>query len=380
MATSSMSQSAAGTASRPGRQIMLSSNDYLGLARHPDVIAAARTALAEHGFGSSGARGVARSRPLFEQLEEELAGWGRAHACLVFQSGYAANVGTIPLVAGRGDVVLSDEYNHASCRDAVRLSGAALRTYRHRDVNHLDDLLRRRRLRDPAGSHRLIVVTDGVFGTEGTIAPLPDICTVAERYGALVVVDDAHATGVLGSNGRGTVDHFGLHERVHVQIGSLSKALGSIGGFVYVSPELRQRLLTTARPIVYSTMLPAAAAAAASAALGIIQAEPGRVARLWHNTRLLRDGLAGAGLDLCGTQTPIIPIRTTSFEQSRRFAADLEARGVIVQAVSQRFEGPWHPRLRLIARADLTPVDITASVEAILDLDEEMGGVLARPG
>jgi glycine C-acetyltransferase len=315
---------------------------------------------------------------LFERLEQELADWAAAESCLVFQSGYSANVGTITVVAGRGDLVVGDEYNHASFRDGVRLSGAALRTYRHRDANHLNDLLRRSRIRSPRRTQRIIVITDGVFGTEGTIAPLPDICDVAERYGAMVIVDDAHATGVLGSNGRGSVDHFGLRGRVHVQIGSLSKGLGAIGGFVCTSSEVRQQLLASSRPIVYSTMLPPVAAAASSAALGTLEAEPDLVDRLWFNTRHLHKSLVAVGLDLGETQTPILPVRMATFEQSRQVADGLQARGVIVQAVSQRFEDPWHPRLRLIARADLAEDELDACVDALKVLDEELGSVVSR--
>ena len=292
------------------RSVSFASNDYLGLSRHPDVIAAANAAMAEYGVGATSTRASAPGRAVFERLEAELAEFKAFESGLVFQSGYAANIGTIPALVGPGDVFVRDERSHPSSADGARLSGASDLTFRHRDVSHLEGILRQRRRRRSGVVGKIVVATDGVFGMEGDIAPLADICELAERYGAVVMVDDAHATGVLGRDGRGTVDHFGLSGRVDVHVGTLSKALGAMGGYIGASRELRDRLMRACHPTLYSTLPPPALAAACIAAIGVMRSDTDRIKRLWANTSSFRAKLAAAGFATDGCETPII--RSTS--------------------------------------------------------------------
>lgn len=359
--------------------ISLSSNDYLGLSRHPGVIAAAQGALSEYGFGSSATRAVAGNRRIFEDLERLIAEFKQVDTTLVFQSGYTANLGMIPALIGPRDLLLHDELNHASCGDGARLSGAIVRAYRHRDVGDLEGILSRRRRRKSRLRERIVIVTDGVFGMEGDIAPLPDICAVADRYGASVIVDDAHATGVLGRNGRGSVDYFGLQGRIEVQVGTLSKALGAVGGYVGASERVRDRLSTICHPILYSSLPPAAVAAAAIAALGILEAEPSRVERLWSNTRFMKSRLLAAGFDMGESQTPIIPLYMATPEMALTFASRLRDRGVMAQAATPRRTEGTRSRLRLIVRSDLSENDLVTCADAIEELGRELRDAGRQP-
>ncbi len=271
------------------RLISLSSNDYLGLTHHPRLREAALTAVREFGVGSGAVRTIAGTMSMHEALEAELAEFKGTPAVLTFQSGFTANTGVIPTITGETDLIVSDSLNHASIIDGMRLSKAPRKVYPHADVEALRALLDgvTREGRPETGEpYRLIlIVTDGVFSMDGDIAPLPGIVEAAEAYGAAVMIDDAHASGVLGRDGRGTVDHFDLHGRVAIQIGTLSKAVGSLGGYVAGSTALREILTQRARPFLFSTSHPPAVVAACREALRVMQEEPELLERLWANTR-----------------------------------------------------------------------------------------------
>lgn len=343
--------------------VVLSSNDYLGLSQHPAVVEAAHDALRAHGVGSGSTRGAARSAAIFDLLEQRLADFKGTSAALVFQSGYAANVGLVPALVGHGDLFVRDERTHASAADGALLSGASVRTYRHADPGDLELMLDRWRRRHASGS--IAVATDGVFGMSGDIAPLPDICTVAERFDAMVIVDDAHATGVLGNGGRGSVDHHGVRDRVAVQVGTLSKALGGAGGFVAAGAELRQRLATTSHPTLYSTMPPVAIAAACIAALDVLVAEPGRLARLWQNVAVFKAALVRAGWSGPDGGTPIVPVFLATAETTGRFSSLLREQGIISQAIASPSGVDRRPRLRLIVRSEIAASDLERAAAAV---------------
>ena len=282
------------------RLISLSSNDYLGLTNHPRVCDAAAAAVREFGAGSGAVRTIAGTMAIHEALEAELAEFKGTPAVLTFQSGFTANTGVIPTITGETDLIVSDALNHASIIDGMRLSKAPRKIYPHADVEALREVLREARAtgRPGGGEWRLIlVITDGVFSMDGDIAPLPGIVEAAEEFGAAVMVDDAHASGVLGRNGRGSVDHFGLHGRVAIQVGTLSKAVGSLGGYVAGSLALREILTQRARPFLFSTSHPPAVVAACREAIRVMQDEPELQERLWANTKYFKAELARLGFD-----------------------------------------------------------------------------------
>ena len=278
------------------------SNDYLGMANHPALIQAAKRAADEFGTGAGASRLVCGTMSIHRRLEEAIAKFKQTESALVFATGYMANVGTISSLVGRGDSVYCDRLNHASIFDGVRLSGANLRVYPHKDVDALDRLL------DRQTSGAKLVVTDTVFSMDGDIAPLPDLVDVCERRGATLMVDEAHATGVLGATGHGAIELFKLEGRVPVIMGTLSKAVGSLGGFVAGSSDLTALLVNRARSFIYSTALPPPVCAASLAGLRLIENEPERVAALWTNTRLLHDALRNMGWDIGSGETPITPL------------------------------------------------------------------------
>ena len=283
--------------------ILLSSNNYLGLTDHPVVKEAAKRAVDTWGAGAGGSRLTTGNYALHEELEQEIARFKKTEGAVVFGSGYAANVGVIQALAGKGDAVLSDELNHASIIDGCRLSQAEVKVYHHRDMEHLEALLSQVK-----SCRRRLIVTDGVFSMDGDLAPLPDIVRLAERFEAIVMVDDAHATGVFGGRGAGTVDHYSLGNRVQVQMGTLSKALGSSGAYVAGSLELIDYLRNKARSFIFSTAPPPAAAGAALAAIRLVGRQPEIRTRLWRNARYLRTGLQQLGYRVPAEDSPIIPV------------------------------------------------------------------------
>src|ERR1035437_7350852 len=317
--------------------INLSSNNYLGLATHPRLKEAALAATRDFGVGSGAVRTIAGDMTIHEQLETELAAFKHTEAVLTFQSGFTANTGVIPVLTGEADLIVSDALNHASIIDGMRMSKAPRVVYPHKDTAALRELLREAREKgraDTGAPHRLIlVVTDGVFSMDGDIAPLPGIVAAAEEFGAAVMVDDAHASGVLGRNGRGTVDHFDLHGRVHIQVGTMSKAMGVLGGYVAGSQALRDMLIQRARPFLFSTSHPPAVAAACIAAIHVLQEEPELIDRLWANTIYFKGQLKRLGFDTGASETPITPVMMGDSATAGRFSGRLFEEGVFAQAV-----------------------------------------------
>ncbi|MEX1172121.1 MAG: glycine C-acetyltransferase [Chloroflexota bacterium] len=319
------------------RLISLSSNDYLGLTHHPRLREAALAAVRDFGVGSGAVRTIAGTMTMHEALEAELAAFKDTPAVLTFQSGFTANTGVIPTITGETDLIVSDSLNHASIIDGMRLSKAPRKVYPHADVAALRAILDEAVAtgRDGHGEpYRLIlVVTDGVFSMDGDIAPLPGIVEAAETAGAAVFVDDAHASGVLGRHGRGSVDHFGLHGRVAIQVGTLSKAVGALGGYVAGSTALREILTQRARPFLFSTSHPPAVVEACREALRVMQEEPELHERLWANTRRFKAELARLGFDTGRSETPITPVMMGDPETAMRFSDRLMGEGVFAQPV-----------------------------------------------
>jgi len=359
------------------RVVSLSSNDYLGLTHHPRLREAALAAVRDFGVGSGAVRTIAGTMSMHEALESELAEFKGTPAVLTFQSGFTANTGVIPTITGETDLIISDALNHASIIDGMRLSKAPRKVYPHADVAALRTLLEaaRRDGRPETGEpYRLIlVVTDGVFSMDGDIAPLPGIVDAAEAHDAAVFVDDAHASGVLGRDGRGSVDHFGLHGRVAIQVGTLSKAVGSLGGYVAGSTALREILTQRARPFLFSTSHPPAVVAACREALRVMQEEPELQERLWANTRRFKAELSRLGFDTGRSETPITPVMMGDPETAMRFSDRLMGEGVFAQPVvfpTVPIEGA---RLRTIVTAAHADEQLDLALEAFSKVGKELG-------
>lgn len=352
-----------------GREIInLSSNNYLGLANHPRLREAAKVAVERYGAGSASVRTIAGTMSLHTELERRLAAFKRTEAALVYQSGFTANSGTVSALLGREDVIISDELNHASIIDGARLSRATIKVYPHKDVAAMKQLLE-----ESKGARRILVITDGVFSMDGDIAPLPDIVEVAKQHNAIVMVDDAHASGVLGENGRGTVDHFGLHGQVDIQIGTLSKAIGVLGGYVAGSRVLIEYLIQRARPFLFSTSHPPAVTAACLAALDLLESDPSLVQRLWDNARYFRDGLAGLGFDVSGSETPIIPVIVGEGRKAMELSDRLFEEGVFAQGIAYPTVPRGKARVRTIVTAAHTRDDLDQALEAFAKVGRELG-------
>jgi len=361
-----------------GREVIsLSSNDYLGLTHHPRLREAALKATAEFGVGSGAVRTIAGTMTEHEQLEAELADFKGVEAVLTFQSGFTANTGVIPTITGEADLIVSDALNHASIIDGMRLSKAPRKIYPHKDVAVLRDLLRAAAADgrpDGAGPYRLVlVVTDGVFSMDGDIAPLPAIVEAAEEYGAAVFVDDAHASGVLGRNGRGSVDHFGLHGRVDIQVGTMSKAMGVLGGYVASTQALRELLIQRARPFLFSTSHPPADAAACREAIRVMLDEPWRIERLWASTRRFKAELTRLGFDTGRSETPITPLIVGDSELAIRFSGRLFEEGIFATSVVFPTVALDQARLRTIVTAALTDEHIDRALESFAKVGNELG-------
>jgi glycine C-acetyltransferase len=336
------------------RVISLSSNDYLGLTHHPRLREAVLEAVREYGVGSGAVRTIAGTMSMHEALEAELAAFKGVPAVLTFQSGFTANTGVIATITGETDLIVSDALNHASIIDGMRLSKAPRQIYPHGDIAALREILREAREKGRPGGdpYRLIlVVTDGVFSMDGDIAPLPGVVEAAEAFDAAVMVDDAHASGVLGRHGRGTVDHFGLHGRVAIQVGTLSKAVGSLGGYVAGSQALREILTQRARPFLFSTSHPPAVVAACREAIRVMEDEPELGERLWANTRRFKAELTRLGFDTGHSETPITPVMMGDPDVAGRFSDRLLAEGVFAQPVVFPTVALDKSRLRTIVTA-----------------------------
>ena len=353
-----------------GREVInLASNNYLGLADHPRLKEAAIEAIRRYGVGSAAVRTIAGTMTLHLELERRIAAFKQVEACVVFQSGFAANAGTVAAILGPEDHIISDELNHASIIDGCRLSKAKIHVFPHRDVEAADRILG-----DLAAfPGRKLLITDGVFSMDGDIAPLPELVELAERHGAIMMVDDAHASGVLGRAGRGTVDHFGLHGRVHIQVGTLSKAIGALGGYVCGSRELIEYLYHRARPFLFSTSHPPSVAATCLAAFDLLEQEPERIEALWRNTEYFKSQLRTAGFQTGASQTPITPILVGEASLAHRFSAALFEEGVFATGIGYPTVPKGKARIRTIVTATHTREHLDRALEALVRVGKKLG-------
>ncbi|HKX18555.1 MAG TPA: glycine C-acetyltransferase [bacterium] len=361
------------------RVINLCSNNYLGLANDPRLKDAARRAIDEYGVGSGAVRTIAGNLAIHELVEARLAAFKHTEAALLYQSGFTANAGTVSAVLGRGDVVVSDELNHASIIDGCRLSGAERKIFPHRDVAAARRLLAEARAGDGGHGRHVLLITDGVFSMDGDIAPLPALVEVAEEFGAIMMVDDAHASGVMGAGGRGTVDHFGLHGRVHIQVGTLSKAWACLGGYVAGSRSLIEFLMQRARPLLFSTSHPPSVAATALAALDRIEADPGLIDRLWDNTTFFKAGLVRLGFNTGTSQTPITPVMIGDEAKAMRFSDRLFEEGVFALGIAYPTVARGKARVRTIVTAGHTREQLSEALEVCGRVGREMGVITSPP-
>ena len=352
-----------------GRRVLqMSSNNYLGLTKHPALKKAAIEAIEDYGVGAGSVRTITGTLDIHDQLEQRLAAFKGTEATLVFQSGFTTNQGVLSSILGPDDVVISDELNHASIIDGIRLTKTNKRIYAHKNMDQLEDVLKE------SGSYRQrIVVTDGVFSMDGDIAPLPSIVELAERYDALVYVDDAHASGVLGRCGKGSTDHFGLHGRVHIQVGTLSKAIGAVGGYVASSQVLKDYLTHTARSFLFSTALPPSVAATCLAAIDVLQREPELTERLWANANSFRASLQSDGFDTGESETPIIPIIVGDPARTMAFSQRLLEEGICAQGIVYPTVALERGRVRLIVTAQHTTEDLEFARDVLKKVGTEFG-------
>ncbi|MGE0592038.1 MAG: glycine C-acetyltransferase [Vicinamibacterales bacterium] len=352
-----------------GRSVVnLSSNNYLGLTTHPKLVTAAAEAVRSFGVGSGSVRTIAGTMALHVELERRLAAFKGTEAAVVFQSGFTANAGTVAALLGRDDVIVSDALNHASIIDGARLSRATIKVFPHRDA-----AAARRIVEGLPRGGRTLLITDGVFSMDGDLGALADLCDVADAHGCIMMVDDAHASGVFGRQGRGTIDHFGLHGRVDVQVGTLSKAFGVLGGYVAGSRALVEYLHHRARPFLFSTSHPPAVAAACLAALDVLETEPVWMERLWQNTRFFKAGLARLGLDLGSSESPITPVIVGNGALAMTFSDRLFAEGVFAQGIAFPTVPEDRARIRTIVTAAHTRDELQFALEVIGRVGASLG-------
>jgi glycine C-acetyltransferase len=353
-----------------GRQVInLASNNYLGLTTHPKLREAALEAVRKYGVGSGAVRTISGTMTLHIQLEERIAAFKNVEACVVFQSGFAANAGTVAAILTPEDHIISDELNHASIIDGCRLSKARIHVFAHKDVAAAEKILAE--LESEAG--RKLLITDGVFSMDGDIGPLPGLVEAAEKHGAIMMVDDAHASGVLGRNGRGTIDHFGVHGRVQVQVGTLSKAVGVLGGYVCGSRDLIEFLYHRARPFLFSTSHPPAVAAACLAAFDVLEQEPERIAQLWENTGYFKQGLKSAGFNTGISETPITPVMVGEAKLAHELSRALFQEGVLATGIAFPTVAKGKARVRTIVSATHTRAELDRALEAFRKVGKKLG-------
>jgi glycine C-acetyltransferase len=354
--------------------INLASNNYLGLTTHPKLREAAIDAVKKYGAGSGAVRTIAGTMKIHMELEEKIARFKNVEACVVFQSGFTANAGTVSSVLGKGDWIVSDELNHASIIDGARLSRANIKVFRHKDVAHAEEILKE--IQNEPG--RKLLITDGVFSMDGDIGPLPGLCDAAEKYGAIMMVDDAHSSGVLGRNGRGTIDHFNVHGRVDIQVGTLSKAIGVLGGYVCGTKDLIDFLYHRARPFLFSTSHPPAVAAACIAAFDILEQEPERIEQLWENTRYFKKALGDLGFNIGGvntppSETPITPVIIGEGKLAMDFSRELFKEGVMATGIAFPTVPEGKARIRTIMTATHTREELDQALDTMKRVGKRMG-------
>ena len=355
-----------------GREVInLASNNYLGLTSHKALRKAAVEAVRKLGVGAGAVRTIAGTMKLHMDLEEHIAKFKHTEACVVFQSGFTANAGTVSAVLGKDDMIISDELNHASIIDGARLSKATIKVFKHKDVADCERVLQE----NASFPGKKLIISDGVFSMDGDIAPLPALCDLAEKYGCIMMVDDAHSSGVLGRSGRGTVDHFDCHGRVHVQVGTLSKAIGSMGGYVCGSRDLIDFLYLRARPFLFSTSHPPATAAACQAAFTLLDSAEGEklVRKLWANTKFFKKELKKRGFEFKASETPIIPIHVGDAAKAFEFSRKLFEAGVFAPAVGYPTVAEGKARLRAIVSAAHQREQLLKAADTLAEVAKPLG-------
>jgi len=351
------------------RQVVnLSSNNYLGLTTHPMLRARALEALQAFGVGTGSVRTIAGTMAIHMELERRLAAFKHTEAAVVFQSGFTANAGTVSSLLGRDDVIVSDELNHASIIDGARLSRATIKVFPHRNVAAAREIVAAL-----PRDQRTLLITDGVFSMDGDLGPLPELCDLADEYGCIMMVDDAHASGVFGGNGRGTVDHFGMHGRVDVQVGTLSKALGALGGYVAGSKSLIEFLYHRARPFLFSTSHPPSVAATCIAALDVLEHEPQWMERLWANTRFFKAGLEALGFHIGISESPITPVIVGDGALAMTLSDKLFDAGVFAQGIGFPTVPQGKARVRTIVTATHTEDELQFALDAFTRVGTKLG-------
>jgi len=348
--------------------VNLSSNNYLGLTTHPKLREAALKAVKDFGVGTGSVRTIAGTMEMHMELERRLAEFKKVEKVVVFQSGFAANAGTVSAILTKEDVVISDALNHASIIDGARLSRATIKVFPHKDVDAA-----RKIIKDLPASQRKLLITDGVFSMDGDLGPLPALCDLAEETGCIMMVDDAHASGVFGKNGRGTVDHFGMHGRVDIQVGTLSKAIGALGGYVAGNTNLIEFLYHRARPFLFSTSHPPAVVLACMAALDVLMDEPEIIERLWDNTRFFKEGLHRLGFNTGLSESPITPVIAGEGAKAMLLSDKLFERGVFAQGIAFPTVARDKARVRTIVAATHTREDLQYALDAFAAVGKEIG-------
>ncbi|HEX9991176.1 MAG TPA: glycine C-acetyltransferase [Chloroflexia bacterium] len=352
-----------------GKEVInLSSNNYLGLTTHPRLKEAAIRAIEDHGVGTAAVRTIIGTMDLHQELEQRLATFKHTEATLTFQSGFMSNQAIIQALMLDGDAIISDELNHASIIDGIRLSKADRHIYRHTDMNDLEE-----KLKAAQEARTKLIITDGVFSMDGDIAPLRDIVELGERYGAAVYVDDAHASGVLGRNGRGSVDHWDLNGRVDVQVGTFSKAIGAQGGYVAGIQPLRDFLIHKARPFLFSNALPPSVMASCLAAIDVLETEPELIERLWENTRYFKGALANLGFDIGQSETPITPVIAGTGERAMKLSDRLFEEGVFAQGIGYPTVPEAKSRVRTIVTASHSRENLDTAIATFEKVGRELG-------
>ena len=348
--------------------VNLSSNNYLGLTTHPRLRAAALKAIDEYGVGTGSVRTIAGTMDIHMELERRLADFKNVERVVVFQSGFAANAGTVSAILTKEDVVISDELNHASIIDGCRLSRATIKVFPHKDVDAA-----RKIVKELPASQRKLLITDGVFSMDGDLGALPALCDLAEETGCIMMVDDAHASGVFGKNGRGTVDHFQMHGRVDIQVGTLSKAIGALGGYVAGNKNLIEFLYHRARPFLFSTSHPPSVVLACMAALDVLEQEPEIIERLWDNTRFFKEGLHRLGFNTGLSESPITPVIAGEGAKAMLLSDKLFERGVFAQGIAFPTVARDKARVRTIVTATHTREDLQYALDAFAAVGREIG-------
>jgi len=357
-----------------GKEVInLASNNYLGLTTHKTLRKAAVEATRKYGVGAGAVRPIAGTMKLHLGLEEQIARFKNVEACVVFQSGFTANAGTVAAILGKEDLIISDELNHASIIDGCRLSKATIKVFKHKDLQDCERILEE----SSGWNGRKLLITDGVFSMDGDIAPLPELCTLAEKYNCIMMVDDAHASGVLGRNGRGTIDHFNCHGRVHIQVGTLSKAIGAMGGYVCGNRDLIHFLYLRARPFLFSTSHPPATAAACQAAFSLLDSPEGEklIKKLWSNTKFFKRELKKRKFTFGASETPIVPIHVGDAAKAYEFSGQLFDAGVFAPAVGYPTVAEGKARLRAMISAAHKREQLLRAADTLAEVAKRLGMV-----